>query len=221
MDSKPDHVGPRAAATRARLLEAAGEVFAAEGFRNATIQAICQRAGANIAAVNYHFGDKERLYTAVIAYADQCALEHQPVAPPKAQEGAPEERLQRQIRSFLSRLFDRGRPAWHAKLMAREMVDPTAALDQLVNERMRANHQQLAKIVRELIGPGVKADAVRLSVMSIIGQCVFYRHSAPVVARLYPDLILEEEVERIAAHITRFSLAALHGMRSTRKGKSA
>ena len=47
--------------TRQRVLEAAGEVFAERGFRAATVREICQRAKANLAAVNYHFGDKERL----------------------------------------------------------------------------------------------------------------------------------------------------------------
>src|SRR4030095_12192205 len=59
--------------TRQRLLEAAGEVFAARGFRAATVREICQRAQANLAAVNYHFGDKERLYAAVLQYTFHCA----------------------------------------------------------------------------------------------------------------------------------------------------
>jgi len=55
----------RSADTRRRLLEAAVEVFAEDGFRNATIERICRRARANIAAAHYYFGDKQGLYTAL------------------------------------------------------------------------------------------------------------------------------------------------------------
>src|SRR5262245_56728848 len=59
--------------TRDRLLEVAAEVFAEAGYREATIRDICARAGANVAAVNYHFGGKEELYRAVIEYATKVA----------------------------------------------------------------------------------------------------------------------------------------------------
>ena len=57
------------ATTRVRLLEAAGEIFASEGFDGATVRSICARADANVAAVHYHFGDKESLYREVVDYA--------------------------------------------------------------------------------------------------------------------------------------------------------
>ena len=59
--------GPETApgATRLQLIEAAGEVFAEMGFQNATVREICRRAGANVAAVNYHFQSKEALLDAV------------------------------------------------------------------------------------------------------------------------------------------------------------
>ena len=60
--------------TQQRLVEAAGEVFAKHGFRDATIREICEKAKANIAAVHYHFGGKEEIYTAVFDFARRCAV---------------------------------------------------------------------------------------------------------------------------------------------------
>ena len=64
--------------TRIRLVEAAGEEFAGKGFDAARIRTICERAGANVAAVNYHFGDKERLYVETVLHAHQCGIDTAP-----------------------------------------------------------------------------------------------------------------------------------------------
>ena len=205
----------RSADTRARLLEAAVEVFAEEGFRGATIQRICKLAGANIAAAHYHFGDKEGLYAAVFEYAERHAAERTPAE--SAEGVGPEERLRVHVRWFLSRLLDPGKPAWIARLLARELIDPTPALDGLVRRRMRATHDQLADIVRGILGPDATQEAVRLCTLSVISQCVFYKNSAAVVSRLYPEIVPSREVERLADHVTRFSLEAMHGL--ARNGK--
>jgi len=52
----------RTGATREKLLVAASDVFVEKGFRDATVADICNRAAANISAVNYYFGSKEALY---------------------------------------------------------------------------------------------------------------------------------------------------------------
>src|SRR5262245_47439374 len=114
---------------RQRLLDAAGEVFAKHGFRDATIREICQKANANIAAVHYHFGDKEELYAAVFSHARNCAVAHFDEVVPRA--ARPEEQLRVLVRAVLMRFFDEGRPAWLGKLVAQEMIDPTHALDAL------------------------------------------------------------------------------------------
>ncbi len=64
--------------TKARLIEAAGEVFARRGFRSATVREICSRAGVHVGAVNYHFRDKEGLYTAVLDHLHQTAVKKYP-----------------------------------------------------------------------------------------------------------------------------------------------
>src|SRR2546425_13367601 len=92
--------------TRRRLLEAAGEVFAERGFRDATIREICQRAKANIAAAPYTFGDKEGLYATAVTYARSCAGGGFYKMAPPAAAGV---RLRAFVRAVLTRVFDAGR----------------------------------------------------------------------------------------------------------------
>jgi AcrR family transcriptional regulator len=53
-------------ATRERILDAAEHLFGLHGFPCASLRQITDQAGANLAAVNYHFGSKEDLYKAVL-----------------------------------------------------------------------------------------------------------------------------------------------------------
>jgi AcrR family transcriptional regulator len=204
----------RSQATRQRLLDAGLEVFARDGFRGATIERICRRARANIAAAHYHFGDKQRLYQAVFEHAERRARADAPPEPDT--KGTPAARLHAVVASFLHRLLDPGRPAWMAQLLAHELIDPTPALDRLVRRRMRANHDQIGAIIREL-APGASVEAVQLATLSVIAQCVFYRHSAAIVSRLYPDLDAAGEIDRLADHVTRFSLAGITTLSQRRK----
>ncbi|HUB86782.1 MAG TPA: CerR family C-terminal domain-containing protein [Verrucomicrobiae bacterium] len=197
--------------TRRQLLEAAGEVFAEVGFRNATIREICRRAGANIAAVNYHFGDKETLYLEVLRYAHSRALEKYPPLLGVPADAPAEKKLGAFVHSLLLRIFDKGPTAWHGRVMLREMIEPTAALDSLVEERMRPMAGQLSQIVAEILDCPLNDERVRLCGMSVVSQCVFYNHCRPVVSRLFPKQPPQDaaSIERLANHITRFSLAAM------------
>jgi AcrR family transcriptional regulator len=204
-------------ATRQRLIEIAGEVFAEQGFRAATIREICGRAGANVAAVNYHFGDKEQLYHHVLEHAHRISLARHPPDLGTTRDSSAEERLHAFVHSFLLRLLDDGVPAWLGKLMAREMVEPTPALDGLVEHVMRPLLTRIVGIVQELAGEGADPERVRLCAQSIVGQCVFYRHAQECLRRLGPDAVCgREKVEAIAGHVARFSLAAIRDISVTR-----
>jgi TetR/AcrR family transcriptional regulator, regulator of cefoperazone and chloramphenicol sensitivity len=207
--------------TENRLLEAAGEIFAKYGYRAATVRQICEKAGANIAAVNYHFGDKEGLYLAVLRSVPNAYAEKYPPGSGLKPGATAELKLRAYVESLLQRVFDEGRPGWHTKIIAREMIEPTRALDTLLEEVARPIHQELASIVRELLGPGVSQALLRRSTLSIMSQCVYYHHARTVIRRLYPEQKYDpEEIEQLATHITQFSLAALKALVRERKGKS-
>lgn len=206
------------AETRQTLLEAAVAVFAERGFRAASVREICQRAEANVAAVNYHFGDKERLYAEALKFALRCAHEEYPADLGLAPDATPPERLRAFVHSFLLRIFDEGRASWHGKMMSREMIEPTAALDGLVQDEIRPMSEQLSGIVRDLLGRKVDEKLVRHCGISVVSQCLFYEHCRPVVVRLFPDMKFNAAgLEALADHITRFSLAALEEIARSRK----
>jgi AcrR family transcriptional regulator len=195
--------------TRQRLLDAGGEVFAQRGFRNATVREICRRARANVAAVNYHFGDKERLYLEVMRQAHGHAFAKYPSDLGLAAGAPPEERVKSFVKAFLLRVLDIGKSSWAGRLMSKELAEPTAALDFIVSEQIRPNFMFLSGAIRELLGGEADDALVRRCAASIVGQCLFYHFGRPVLERLHGTKIGVGQVEGLTDHITAFSLAAI------------
>lgn len=203
-----------------QILEAAGEVFAKVGYHNATVRMICARAHVNVAAVNYHFGSKDKLYETVCRYSLDLSLNKYSPTLGLPAASTPRERLRTFIRSFLFSILDKGKPAWHELLVAREMLSPTRVLDILVETTIKPRSRLLFSIVRDLLGNGVPEASIRLCCFSIIGQCLHYRNAQSVIRRLNPALKFDSAgIEEISEHIVRFSLAALKQVKLDSRGK--
>jgi AcrR family transcriptional regulator len=202
--------------TQLRLLRAAGELFADKGFEGTSVREICQRAGAgNIAAVNYYFRDKERLYIEAVKSACMRQMESFPIPhwPPGT---PPEEKLRDFIKVLVQRMLGDGSPPWARQLFLRELSHPTAACAEFVQSIVRPNAELLGRILAELL-PHVPEGKRRLIGFSIVGQCFFHRFAQPIVALL----VGEEEARNydsalLAEHIAQFSLSAL-GLESKQK----
>ncbi len=198
------------------LLYTAGEVFAEYGFRAATVREICRRANVNIASINYHFGSKEELYAQVLEFSFRMSADKYPYD--AASIGPPEKRLEEFITNFMRGCLASGQAAWHGKLMAREMVDPTGVLARIVERAIRPRKKILTGIITEILGDSFTGEEVERCVFSIIGQCVFYNHARPVINILNPGIRYDEDwITRTAEHITDFSLGALRLMARRKK----
>jgi TetR/AcrR family transcriptional regulator, regulator of cefoperazone and chloramphenicol sensitivity len=205
--------------TRERIAEAAGEIFAERGFDGTTVRDICQRAGANIAAVNYYFGDKQRLYIEAVVRAHRWRMEQ--AALPEWLEGtSAETKLSDFITTFIRRVRTGPEDTWHTKLMMREMAHPTAACAELVQSSIRPQFEILLAILRELLPSDVSADRLQLTGFSIVGQCLFYHFADPVVRNLLSSEEYSElDVAKLAQHILDFSLSSIgRATRGERKG---
>ena len=195
--------------TRGRLIDAAGEMFAELGFHHTTVRQICERAGANIAAVNYHFRDKTGLYTEVVRQSMRAAR-LDAVHAAFDQNAPPEKILGAVIKARLESLRGLDLGDWHFRIFAHELAKPTPAINVVVNEAIRPLYLRMCGLLGNILGLPPDHQKTRLCAHSIIGQILFYAFARPVISRLAPEMKLTTtQVDLIADHVTEFSLAYL------------
>ena len=204
---------------RERIVEAAGELFAERGFEATTVRDICQAADANVAAVNYYFGDKQRLYVEAVIRAHRWRMERVklPDWPPATN---PEQKLADFIRTFIRRVRSGPGDTWHTRLIMREIGNPSAACAELVQSSIRPQFEILLSILGELLPNETDLEKLRLTAYSIVGQCLFYHFADPIIRNLLGnDEYAALDIDKLADHITQFSLPTIHECaRSIRAG---
>lgn len=201
--------------TSRKLLVNASALFAEKGYQKATVAEICERAGTNIAAVNYHFGSKEALYREAWLYAHRTSIAAHPPDGGIASDAPAEERLRGYIRATLQRAVAEENIEF--RIMTKEMAQPTGLLDIVAHEAIMPLLQMLDGVIRELIGPDADDRQVHCCGMSIMNQCVhpmvehFLGHG---VDGRHPKPPVTIDFESFAEHVFRFSLAGIYAYRS-------
>ena len=169
----------RALASRARLLAAAAEEFAALGFDGAKVDRIAARARINKAMLYYHFTNKASLYREVLRDVFGAAAD---AVEEGARSGDPEARL----RAFIAAVANSAvsRPHFPA-IWLREMADGGRHLDEPVIAQMRRVMETLAGVLDAGRKAGLFRDVPPLvAQMGIVGPLLFFAASAPARERL-------------------------------------
>lgn len=162
-------------ATRAALLEAAGEQFAARGYEGSRTQRIADAAGANKAMISYHFGGKMGLYRAVVT--DRMAELRPRLVAIRERPGSAADKWSRYLGELLAMLA-REPVLW--RIILREHLDGGTRLQSEfasdISEFFRTTRSILDQGRREGTLAGVDPHAVHLS---LIGAVFFYLASIP------------------------------------------
>jgi AcrR family transcriptional regulator len=202
------------AKTAKSLLAAASDVFAKKGYRDATIAEICERAKANIAAVNYHFGDKETLYTEAWRHSFSESVKLHPPDGGVSDAAPPEERLRGQLVALLRRIADEDNREF--LIVQKELANPTGLLNKVMRVELRPLEERIDILVRELLGPHVSDMQVRFCEISIISQCINpmvtrNRHKGREEDKDRPPGV--DDIEAYSRHVVEFSLAGIRAVR--------
>ena len=201
---------------RARILQVAAGLFADDGYKATSVRKICEAARVNVAMVNYYFHSKEELHLAAFDYARELArASAAEVAAASAQaQLPPEQQLRLAIEALVFDMLRAGHASLFSRLVARELIEPTAAIHKLAERNVRPQHALFTGLLRGVVGPAVPAPVVQKCVFSVIGQVVFYARSRIVHELVVPEITYDEAgIASIAQHIAAFSLAALDGLR--------
>ena len=208
----PPEPGLPKAGDRARqhLLEAAGEVFAERGYAQATSKEICERAGMNSAAVNYHFGGFEQLYAESLSYAHRHLVAIEVLRDIAASDASPREQLRAYIAMMLRRL---ARPAtsWEMRLLSREIIAPSPAHEAFIACEVMPKLAVLRGIVAALIGAAPDDPVVGRCILTVGAPCIMLA----IADRAMPSQVVPglanaaEEIEPLIDHFERFIHAGL------------
>jgi AcrR family transcriptional regulator len=183
--------------TRAALIESAGEVFAEVGFEAASIRAICVRAGANIAAVHYHFGTKEALYEAVCGNLFPTSPPALSSTKPRSSAAAARGLVKGLVDTLLS-----PEDTWRSKIVRRELMAPTPAVTGVI-ARALAPRWAVMEDALGRVAPGISVIERRRLLAALVGELLFLRDARPLLEAMHGAQVWAADREALISRITK------------------
>jgi AcrR family transcriptional regulator len=198
---------------RKRLLDAAEKLFSERGFDNTSVRDITAEAKCNVAAVNYHFGNKEKLYADVWRNHLLLLRDRQIESIEKVMSESPgppclEDLLRSFAETFIGSLVDESRSSRLLKLMMREMIDrhlpPDVFADEVIKPTLGAMQKALTRTC-----PGLKESQVALIVLSIVGQLIHAIRIRTFFEQSEQKGLLNFDMAEMIEHIIEFSAGGI------------
>lgn len=216
--------------TRERLLDNAEDLFAAEGFDAVSVRDIATAAGVNVAAVNYHFHGKEKLYHEVLERVVAGKRDRYLEAIRTAHEESPGD-LEAAVRGFFRAHFEdtlkTERGGNFIKLFVREMHHGRPENAEIIAERLIPLWFDVGRAMLKNV-PGINPAMGPWIVGSLHGQMVHFtmrwyktrcrcqHHDSfhDTMSTLFPPLAddVDAYIDRAVDHITRFSVAGIQAV---------
>ncbi len=192
---------------RNRLLDAAEKLFSERGFADTSVRDLTAEANCNVAAVNYHFGGKDKLYIEMFRrHMEKVFAEHRANIEKVMSSANPtlEKLLETIVETSLRALSEADARIPMLKLMVRETLNPQLKEEVVSLDILRDFLNQICVALMQLL-PDLSQRQAMLCVYAIEGMVMhpmlFYDH--------YSKLFFAVPVDELVKHITRFTAAGI------------
>ncbi|MHC4545895.1 MAG: TetR/AcrR family transcriptional regulator [Planctomycetota bacterium] len=204
-----------------RLLDAAEQLFSEHGFEGASVRDIAGAAGCNIAAVNYYFGSKDKLYTEVwrrqlVQMRDARLQAIEQVMCESGGKPSLEDLLKSFANAFIGPFVDESRSRWLMRLMAREMVDQHVHVNVFVDEVIKPTMSAMGGALMKAC-PGLEESKIPLLIVFLAGQLIHVVHVKAMFDQTEIPGMSPFDLNEAIDNIVKFSAA---GIRAYTGGKT-
>jgi len=194
---------------RARLLDAAAEIFGTYNLEGATTRQLAERADVNQAAIPYYFGGKEGLYLATIEHffsvhapkiGSVVAEIESRLTAKNIDRGEALDLLKRLLGTMLEVLLRQQTNRSFGRIIIREQMQPTKAFDLIYERVIRHVHQTVSALLAILLEREPDDRSVIFRAQMIVGQIlVFLAGRETIKRRLNLTGYTDEEFAEIKA----------------------
>ena len=201
--------------TVAKILDAAGEVFCAFGFHGASIRDVTQKAGVNLAAVNYHFRDKKSLYCAVLTRGlrpiNQARLSQLKIASEKAGENPVP--LAHLMDIFARPIFELHGDFEHGgthllQLLGRCVLQPLPFVEEFLKANLHPTTARFARAIRRHV-PTLSPEDFLWRISFIVGAMHHTLATMHRMKELTGGICQNNDSAGASRHFANFAIATL------------
>lgn len=203
--------------TRQQILETAGQLFADLGYGGTTSKLICEECGCNVAAVNYHFGSRDGLYSSVLVESHRRLIGLNTLLDITKSQDDPRVKLSRILDSLVDGVDS---CQWHSRLFIREIMTPSVFIEEMIEKEALPKFSLIRVLISEITGIDESDPALSLAVLSAVGPCMLLlvghrANMSRVIGQVW------EDKAALKAHLKDFLFAGLDAMRAQHENTSA
>lgn len=196
--------------TKSKILEAAGQLIAQNGFAQTTNKEIAKLAEVDLAAINYHFDGRDGLYSAVLAEAHTHYLNEQQLLALVDSPLPPTQKLETFFATLVSKLVEKD--VWHSKVFIRELFSPTSHLQEFMQSDGARKFQAVRKIISQVSKLDENHPALLPCVLSVVAPCMMLLIVGSNLPAPIQD-ISKMNAQQLVKHLMTFSLAGLEAIK--------